>query len=60
MKCPLCKGTGSTVTPDKRTVEEKRKKAVQLRKLGFTYREIQNALGYKSPRSIQKALLGLK
>ena len=60
MKCPLCNGTGKTVPRDQRTAQEKREKAVQLRKLGFTYREIQNALGYKSPRSIQKALLGLK
>ena len=60
MKCPLCDGTGCVVTPNKRSAQEKREKAVQLRKLGFTYREIQNALGYKSPRSIQKALLGLK
>lgn len=60
MKCPLCKGTGKTVSRSQRTAQEKREKAIQLRKLGFTFTEIQNALGYKSPNSISKALKGLK
>ena len=60
MKCPLCKGEGKTVSREQRTAEEKRKLAVKLRKLGFSFREIQNALGYKSPNSVSKALKGLK
>lgn len=56
MKCPLCKGTGKTVSRSQRTAKEKQEKAVQLRKMGFKFREIQNALGYKSPNSVSKAL----
>jgi len=56
MKCPLCNGSGITEPQQKRTAEEKRKLAVKMRGLGFSFREIMNALGYKSPNSVSKAL----
>lgn len=56
MKCPLCTGSGEIKSHQKRSLEWKTKKAQQLRKLGFTYREITQALGYKSYRSIQQCL----
>lgn len=60
MKCPLCNGEGTAVPRETRTADEKRRLAVKLRKMGFSFREIQNALGYKSPNSVSKALKGLK
>jgi len=56
MKCPCCKGTGSV---DKKIlIEPQRKKemVIEMRNLGFKFREIMEALNYKSPRSISKAL----
>ena len=55
MKCPLCNGSGITEPQQKRTAEEKRKLAVKMRGLGFSFREIMNALGYKSPNSLNVA-----
>lgn len=60
MKCPLCEGIGTTVPREKRTADEKRKLSIKMRELGFSFKEIMNALGYKSPNSVSKALKGLK
>jgi hypothetical protein len=57
--CPICKGTGKFEMPNKikiDTVEIKRHLAVQLRKKGYSLRQIQKALGYKSVLSIQYLL----
>lgn len=55
-KCPICKGSGELEKPYGQTrdlVEVKKKMAKVLRKNGYSYRQIQRFLGYKSPRSIQ-------
>jgi hypothetical protein len=55
MKCPICKGKGCLSDPRKvgrdRTAEKKAM-AKTLRDAGYSIRQIQEFLGYKSPRSI--------
>jgi hypothetical protein len=55
-KCPLCKGVGEVDTspPNKRDFH--RKMAKDMRKEGFTFRQIMEALGYKHPGSISNLL----
>lgn len=59
MKCPICNGTGELPAPKllfpyRRGVLKLKKQACKiLRSKGFSIREIQKILGYKSPRSVQ-------
>ena len=53
--CPVCNGTGEFVLPKKMEIdsaEVKSKMALGLLEKGYSYRQIQKALGYKSVRSI--------
>lgn len=53
--CPVCNGTGKFVLPKKidiDTVEIKEKLVLGLLEKGYSYRQVQIALGYKSVRSI--------
>ena len=55
MKCPVCKGEGCLPEPRKAgrdRTEEKKAMAKTLRDAGYSIRQIQEFLGYKSPRSI--------
>lgn len=57
MKCPLCKGKGEMSAP--RRAEDKPSKydmARVLVKAGYSYREVADALGYKSIRSVSIAM----
>lgn len=54
-QCPICKGTGIFQNPNRMqvdTVEVKRELAKKLREKGYSIRQIQQALGYKSTRSV--------
>lgn len=54
--CPICKGTGKFELPAKMqldSMELKKQLAIELYNKGYSIRQIQIALGYKSPRSIQ-------
>lgn len=59
MKCPVCKGKGCLPEPRKvqrdRT-KERRDMAKVLRANGYSIRQIQEFLGWKSPRSVVIAL----
>lgn len=58
-ECPICKGTGTFDMPHRiqmDTLAIKRYLAVELRKNGYSIRQIMAALGYKSPISIQLIL----
>lgn len=53
--CPVCNGTGQFALPkkiDSDSFEIKEKLAIGLLEKGYSYRQIQKALGYKSVRSI--------
>jgi predicted DNA-binding ArsR family transcriptional regulator len=53
--CPICNGTGKIESPYKMKLdgaEVKRQIAVDLQKKGYSLRQIQHALGYKSVRSV--------
>ena len=55
-ECPICKGTGDFELPAKMQIDSmelKKHLAIDLHKKGYSIRQIQAALGYKSPRSIQ-------
>jgi len=57
--CPVCQGTGKFELPAKMKIDSggiKKKLAIELRKKGYSIRQIQVCLGYKSPRSIQLLL----
>lgn len=61
MKCPICNGSGSIDEPRLERskidlIEVKREMAKKLREKGFSFRQIQKALGYKSVRSITHLL----
>ena len=58
MKCPACKGAGELlICPHHRgDVEAKRVAAKALSKAGFSIRQIQRVLNYKSPRSVAAIL----
>jgi hypothetical protein len=54
--CPICNGTGKFELPSKMQIDSmelKKHLAIELHKKGYSIRQIQVALGYKSPRSIQ-------
>ena len=55
MKCPCCKGTGR-LKDRPLDITFKKQLAKVLSQLGFTVREIQKMLDYKSPNSIQRFL----
>ncbi len=56
--CPLCNGMFRTndLILGQRLMKDKRNQALQLRKAGFTIRQIMKAMKYKSPRSVQVLL----
>lgn len=59
MKCPVCNGKGHL--PEPRKIErdrskERRNMAKVLRANGYSIRQIQDFLGWKSPRSVVVAL----
>jgi len=60
MKCPCCSGKGKLESKLQRSANEKRLLAIKLRRAGLTFKEIQNALGHKSPNSVSRALKILK
>lgn len=54
-KCPVCDGTGVFVLPKKMQIDSaeiKKKLAKELIKKGYSYRQVQKALGYKSTQSV--------
>ncbi len=53
--CPICNGSGKFQLPRKIQIDSaeiKKQMAIKLREKGYSIRQIQVALGYKSPRSI--------
>lgn len=59
--CPICGGTGKIEPPkhkdiDSVVLDTKRDMAKKLIDKGYSYRQIQKALGYKSVRSISYLL----
>lgn len=57
--CPICSGTGSFELPKKVKNEDfeiKKWLVKLLKKKGYGTRQIQRALGYKSPQSINHIL----
>lgn len=53
--CPVCNGTGCLPEPHEHSRDrtaEKKAMAKTLRDAGYSIRQIQDFLGYKSPRSI--------
>jgi hypothetical protein len=60
MKCPVCKGSGEIQEPKKRA----RDKSAERRRIArilhatklFSYRQIADAVGWKSPRSVMLAV----
>jgi hypothetical protein len=55
MICPTCHGSGDIGEPKHKeinTVAIKKEMAIRLTKQGFSLRQIQRALGYKSVRSV--------
>lgn len=58
-RCPVCNGTGKLEIPKHREAdmfEINKKIAKELIGKGYSYRQVQRALGYKSVRSIQYLL----
>jgi hypothetical protein len=54
-KCPICNGTGKVEDPkhmDVDVIQVKKEMALKLHEKGFSLRQIQKALGYKSVRSV--------
>ena len=59
MKCPICKGTGEIEEPKSKRagkVVDNRIMASLLKKEGYSFRQIQKFLGYKSVGAIQNLL----
>jgi hypothetical protein len=59
VECPMCKGDGKIPDAYKLivdTVEIKKEMALKLKAKGYSYRQIQKALGYKSVRSVSHLL----
>jgi hypothetical protein len=57
--CPICNGTGKVDFPAHQNIdviEVKKEMALKLHEKGFSLRQIQKALGYKSVRSISVLL----
>lgn len=55
-KCPLCNGCGKIEVQVKTAPVELEKAAKNMRKEGFTIRQIAKVLGYKHPGSISHLL----
>lgn len=58
-ECPICKGRGRL--PEPNTIErdrsaERKEMAKTLRKAGYSMRQIQDFIGWKSVRSVQTAV----
>jgi DNA-binding transcriptional MerR regulator len=59
MKCPICKGCGELPEPNKIArdrAEEKQAMAKTLRDAGYSLRQIQEFIGWKSVRSAAAAV----
>lgn len=54
--CPLCGGHFIEKEPMKKDMTVKEAKAKRLRDQGFSIRQIQKMMKYKSPRSVQVLL----
>lgn len=53
--CPICNGTGEIESPKSLEIDAvavKKEMAQKLRFKGYSLRQIQNVLGYKSVRSV--------
>jgi hypothetical protein len=58
-ECPICKGSGKLEYPAHMAIDEiavKKEMALKLHGKGFSLRQIQKALGYKSVRSVSVLL----
>lgn len=60
-ECPICKGSGRL--PEPNTIErdratERKRMARTLREAGYSIRQIQDFVGWKSPRSVVEAIDG--
>lgn len=61
--CPVCKGRGHVPSPRKHTRDrtaERNAMAKTLRRAGYSIRQIQELLGWKSPRSAHMATRGVE
>ena len=56
VKCPICKGLGEIEAPKRLGTDFKRRATETLRDNGFSLRDIQKYLGYKSVCSVQHFL----
>jgi hypothetical protein len=59
VNCPICNGTGKLDDPAHMAIDVvavKKEMALKLHEKGFSLRQIQKALGYKSVRSISVLL----
>lgn len=59
MKCPICKGRGELPEPRQHgrdRADEKKKMAKTLRDAGYSLRQIQDFIGWKSVRSAAAAV----
>jgi hypothetical protein len=57
--CPVCNGTGKFELPNKMTVdtvEIKQRIILELHAKGYSIRQIQKALDYKSPQSVHRII----
>lgn len=55
-KCPMCNGTGRVEVDIKPTSDQLKMAAKNMRKQGFTIRQIAATLGFKHPGSITHLL----
>ena len=59
MKCPVCKGKGCLPDPRKKFADESEAKKAMAKTLvdaGYSYRQVQSFLGWKSVASVQQAI----
>ncbi|TXH57567.1 MAG: hypothetical protein E6Q97_04315 [Desulfurellales bacterium] len=59
MKCPICKGSGHLPEPkstQQNAAKQKARMAKVLRDNGFSLRQIQSFIGWKSVRSVTEAI----
>lgn len=55
--CPICKGSGEVLAPKPvESIDKKIKAAKELKKAGFSFREIMKLMNYKSTRSVSYLL----
>lgn len=53
INCPVCKGVGQIVAPKpSEDIGKKVRAAKELKKAGFSFREIMKFMNYKSTRSV--------